>query len=178
MAGWLSDLLAEQGSPAVVTPAEPGRDVTARRRPIELTDFDMYTSNELVEAGHQRVYVGSASLISVQARLQGTGAGGVGWANRSMIVQRVIGGQHRPFASAKTLTPSAPTCEITAAELGGADTISIAAAAAGTVDAIGLTTRVTVTVQEDVTPVAIETTTLGRGRLTITGSASNTPFGE
>ncbi len=178
MAGWLTDLLAQQGNPAVVTPVEPGRDVTVRRRAVDVPRLDLYTGGGAVEADHRHVYVGSAALITVQGRLHGTGSGGTGWVNRTISVQRVIAGKRSAFASAKTLTPAAPSCEITASELGGADTICIVPAASGSVDTAGTTAMVTVTLQEDVTPVGIVAGTIDSNRVSVASGGSSTPFGD
>lgn len=179
MSGWLTDILAREQNPAVTTPVEPGRDVTQRRRPVDVQDIDLYTGNVVVETGHRYVYVGNAAAVSVQARTQGSGTGGAVWANRIISVQRVIGGRAVAFASAKSLTPAAPACEITAAELGGADTICIVPAASGSVDAQGVTARVTVTMQEDVTPASgVVATTIDAGRVRIAGGGASVQFGE
>lgn len=176
MSGWLTDIQKAEQSPAVVTPVEPGRDVTQRRRPVHVDDVDLYTGGMVVETGHRNVYVGSAAAVSVQARTQGSGTGGAVWANRTISVLRVIGGRAVAFASAKSLTAAAPACEISASELGGADTICIVPGG-GSVDAQGVTARVTVTMQEDVTPSGgAVATEIDAGRVRITGGGMSTQF--
>jgi len=152
MGGWLDEIEDGEQSPTVTTPAQAGRDVTTRRRTVTLEHVDVYTGATGKGSDERHVHVGAASAITVTGTMQRDPAGaGAGWVNRTIRIRRVFGTSVIAF---KTITPAAPSVEITAAELGGCTELSIGPDyPAATPDATsGATVRVVVEIQEGITP--------------------------
>jgi len=174
MAGWKDEIEAEEQAPTVTTPAQAGRDVTTRRRRVELEHVDTYTGATNKGSDERRVHVGAASAITVTGTMQrDPAASGASWVNRTIRIRRVLGTAVVDF---KTITPAAPSVEITAAELGGCTELSIGPIyGSGTPEATaGATARVVVEIQEGITPSDM---TAVRRTAQVSGGAS-TAFGD
>ena len=145
MPGWLDQI---DGGAAAGRFDQPGRDQTLTKRVVTLPIYDAYTGGSAIECQHQNVDVRGAIAVTVRGKsVVGT------WANREFVVYRVVGGSAVAIGAGKTVTPAAPTLELSESDLSGAEYLRIAASGAGSSDVSGVRVELSVTIKENVTPV-------------------------